>query len=322
MRSGEYQFIFDLLGAGLYGRAVSMPKAVNWGKVGRELELQTVAALPADVICSFSGVSQAVKDRWKQISCKHFARWKQLLYVQNQLIQLMERSHIPLVILKGTAAAMYYPAPQCRTMGDIDLLVPRQNYEAALALMVKNGYVLTEQEEHHHTLVRDGIMFKLHRGLAMVSEDAEGKALTHYVRKGLMQREWHLLDEYRMPVMPWLPNGLVLLHHIRQHLRDGLGLRQILDWMMFVEKELHDERYPWFYAAVKSTGLEQLTTCVTRMCQLFLGLEEEGISWCVKAEEGVCRELMAYVMEKPIHALLRDIRASKRRRRLFQELSS
>ena len=49
MRSGEYQFIFDLLGAGLYGRAVSMPKAVNWGKVGRELELQTVAALPADV---------------------------------------------------------------------------------------------------------------------------------------------------------------------------------------------------------------------------------------------------------------------------------
>ena len=59
---------------------------------------------------------------------------------------------------------------------------------------------------------------------------------------------------------------------------------------MFVEKELHDERYPWFYAAVKSTGLEQLTTCVTRMCQLFLGLEEEGISWCVKAEgaDGIC----------------------------------
>ena len=37
--------------------------------------------------------------------------------------QLFENNNIPLVILKGTAAAMYYPKPQLRTMGDIDFLV-------------------------------------------------------------------------------------------------------------------------------------------------------------------------------------------------------
>ena len=63
------------------------------------------------------------------------------MHWQNVLISLLEENNIPSVILKGAAAAMYYPYPSLRTMGDVDILVRRKNLERAVQLMEDNGYV-------------------------------------------------------------------------------------------------------------------------------------------------------------------------------------
>ena len=44
-------------------------------------------------------------------------------------------------------------------------------------------------------------------------------------------------------MFPPLENGLVLLGHINQHLEEGLGLRQILDWALYVDKALDDDAW-------------------------------------------------------------------------------
>ena len=52
--------------------------------------------------------------------------------------------------LKGTAAAMYYPEPQLRTMGDIDAIVPMALLPAAEQLLLADGYVCTDREHPRH----------------------------------------------------------------------------------------------------------------------------------------------------------------------------
>ena len=100
------------------------------------------------------------------------------------------------------------------------------------------------------------------------------------------------------PILPWKQNGMELLWHIKQHLYNVLGLRQLIDWMMFADHNLDDERYNEYAEDMRKCGLLRLAIHVTRLCQLHLGLREEGISWCRKADESLCEELLAFVMEQ------------------------
>lgn len=100
------------------------------------------------------------------------------------------------------------------------------------------------------------------------------------------------------PILPWKQNGMELLWHIKQHLYNGLGLRQLIDWMMFADHYLDDEGYNEYAEDMRKCGLLRLAIHVTRLCQLHLGLREEGISWCRKADESLCEELLAFVMEQ------------------------
>ena len=58
-------------------------------------------------------------------------RFLQILDEQTKLFQLFRDADIPLAIIKGCAAAMYYPAPLDRSMGDIDFVVPLERIDEA-----------------------------------------------------------------------------------------------------------------------------------------------------------------------------------------------
>ena len=86
----------------------------------------------------------------------------------------------------------------------------------------------------------------------------------------------------------------MILEHISQHLENGLGLRQIIDWMMFVHKCLPDENWPEFQVLASNIGMETLAIVMTRMCELHLGLPER--MWCKSADNELCGQLMDYIL--------------------------
>lgn len=96
-----------------------------------------------------------------------------------------------------------------------------------------------------------------------------------------------------------MQNGIVLLLHIVKHLKSGLGLRQIIDWMMYVDKKLHDDDwYGKMQPVLHNTEYEKLAKTVTRMCQIYLGLQQDSITWCRDVNDNICKKLMAYIMEQ------------------------
>ena len=97
-------------------------------------------------------------------------------------------------------------------------------------------------------------------------------------------------------ILPDMINGLVLIDHVNQHLEEGIGLRQIIDWMMFVDKCLkNDTDWYRFKELAEKTGLMTLSVTTTRMCEIYLGLSEH--EWCSHSDEKLCRSLMDYVMK-------------------------
>jgi hypothetical protein len=140
--------------------------------------------------------------------------------------------------------------------------------------------------------MKSKVSFELHHHFSHEDLDIE-----EYLIAGLNQR---IIAEYKsqsFPMLPKLANGLVLLDHMRAHLQSGLGLRQVIDWMMYVNKELSDEYWnKEFSHVVREKGLERFAKVATKMCQKYLGLPD-SITWCNDADEVLCDKLFDMLFE-------------------------
>ena len=105
------------------------------------------------------------------------------------------------------------------------------------------------------------------------------------------------MQGHEFPVFPTMTNGVVLLLHARRHLaHGGLGFRQVIDWMMFARTYLAGEDWDEFRRLLDDPQLERTAKCLTRFCQVYLGMPEEGFAWCAEVETSVCAALLEHVM--------------------------
>lgn len=260
---------------------------VDWDTVYKEALDQTVLGLvasevPKDVMLS--------DERWKIAQYNQVSSYLKYEYAEKELINILENADISYVIIKGNAAACYYNNPEKRKMGDIDFLVPPDYFTKTRNELVSQGYIITQDTDvnpRHIGLVKYGVLVELHRFFSYKGLDVE-----EYINTGFNERMVCNIQDHHFMMLPKIANGLVLIVHLRQHLRGGLGLRQLVDWMMFVYKELDDDFYnKYFKKVLVDKGLERLAVVATRVCQMYLGLSD-SIEWCKQADEALCFEFL------------------------------
>lgn len=285
MISPDQTAILELLKASLFKQEPRFPAETEWENVLIIAKKQAIVSL---VECS---VPAEYKDAWKEDALKSKGHYIRVLHEQDRVVRLFLEHSIPTVILKGSSASMYYPVPSCRPMGDIDILVSAKKYEEAKRLLVELGYQFKKEDYRNGTFFGNGIEIELHYHFS-----AEEKDIEHYISDGLNNAVRYTIEYYSFPGLPRSINGLVLLEHVRQHLvRAGLGLRQIIDWMMFVHSGLDDIAWvTGFREMMQETGLETLAVTLTYMCRKWLGLPD-AITWCNKADDELADLLLTRI---------------------------
>lgn len=285
-----------LIKSALFGTELSFLPDTDWGAVYKELYSQTIESIPAELLSKLP-IDIPLRMEWKKSCLWRISNFYQILQAQSEMVRILKKENIDFVILKGTAAAMYYPCPQYRTMGDIDFLVDPDQFNRAYEILIANGFVDTDGEfGRHKNLTKYGCEFEMHKYFSLQGASGELKQLDRLIFYGIKEAEMAEIDGNEFPVLPRLQNGLTLLQHIKHHLRRSLGMRQILDWMLFVDKCLDDEFWETkFKVEAERAGLEKLAVAVTRMCQIYLGLSE-NITWCNCADDELCHELFNHVV--------------------------
>ena len=258
--------LLEAIKASLFNIEPNFPADTDWDEVVKEAKAQTVLGIISPVI--------PVKDVSVEMGKATYMR---LLFEQDKLIRLLDANEIPCVILKGSAAAQYYPKPHLRAMGDVDFLVPKDMFETAIILLESNGY------EYHHGKTQDRKIPEEVRHIGYMKNGVEYEIHHHFSSRGFdidnylnlpIKKECRVLDGYRIPVFPDIENGLILLGHINQHLvAENLGLRQIIDWLMYFNKVMDQEIWNNQFAPIaEKVGLKKLAVNVTKMCVNYLGL--------------------------------------------------
>ena len=242
------------------------------------LRTHAIASLFAPALPNLIMPSE-LREAWKKSVMQQILYRTQYVYIQSNL-----PITVPYVILKGTSAAQYYFHPEYRTMGDIDIITDRNNYVQAYQELKSNGFTIKKELEREVQFVKNGVLVELHRFFASLNDPKKAKYMDDLIIQNINPSH----------VLPDDINGLVLLEHINQHLEKGLGLRQIIDWMMFVDKCLPDGKWSSFKAYAEAINLDVLAIVTTRMCEIYLGLPKR--EWCSSADSKLCKQLLDYVV--------------------------
>ena len=214
-----------------------------------------------------------------------------LLFLAKYITQLLEREGIRAILLKGAATASYYPVPELRKSGDVDILIPRdKDFGRAVKLLEGAKFVKCEcQSALHHVELKnqEGICVELHRILA---EPFESGKMNRYLETLLAEYDEHVQENDSWGVTFYQPadayHAFYLIVHMLQHfLRAGFGLKFLCDWTVFWNREIAAKEKETFLRLVRESGTQVFVEALTEACVLYLGLAEENVSFLLGGSE-------------------------------------
>lgn len=258
------------------------------------LSAHALTALPGSRLFS-PEMPADLREQWEGELYAQKRRFGQYLLAQNALLRQFAETGIPCAVMKGAVSASYYPEPACRAMGDIDLLVLPRDRDRAAALLRAGGFEKRGFEDAVEQRFQKGVtVLELHTGIT--GDGPFSDTINAYLLGQFAQIQTRERYGFRFPCLPESCNGLLMLEHMRHHLRDQLGFRQVIDWMLYVDNVLDDALWSsQMRGLCGQYGLETFAVVITAMCQRFFGLRTDGISWPQGADMALCGELFDHI---------------------------
>ena len=266
--------LLDLCAKSLFGKEVTIPDEFDCNELVEESKRQTV----------FPVAYSFVKDKCDDVDSKTFsqiiAKNIRVEFAHNEVHRILSDNSIPYVILKGVASASYYKEPMLRMMGDVDVLVRPDDIAKADKLLKSIGFVTADDihgDDMHIGYKRnDGIACELHRRIGWAPKNSVGDTVNKYLYD-IFEKSF----EYKMSngscIVPCkFHHGLILLLHTATHLtHEGVGLRHLCDWAVFVNDISNDEFVSLFEQPLKEMGLWRFAQLLTLCCVSHLGCDQK-----------------------------------------------
>lgn len=211
------------------------------------------------------------------------------------LNNLLVSNGIPYVIIKGCASAGYYPEPQYRTMGDVDFLVHYDDVEKVKNILLEDGYSFkSADEDHHYVFKKNKNVFELHYDFNGIPNDNIRSIADKYLFDTIETSKTISVENGGTISVPDdFHHGLIILLHIAKHMsNEGLGLRHLCDWAVFVNSI--DNFKEMFEEPLKSLGLWVFACQITAVCCKYLKLPNND--WCGKWDDALLDSIMDYVI--------------------------
>lgn len=205
-----------------------------------------------------------------------------LLYLEHRIIRILQEAGVSVVLLKGASTAEFYPVPELRKSGDVDLFLPNPaQLSKAGEEMETSGFVKNPAHSvnHHEVYVTEKhVEVELHTLLAEPFDDKETNRLMEELQEEVaVQAGKKKLMGIEFPVLPDGIHAYYLLLHMLQHfLRAGFGLKLLCDWVVFWRHGVTEKELAQYKKLTARSGLTGFSDMITSVSVQYLGLEEEA----------------------------------------------
>lgn len=306
----KYKAFFALLRAGLWGITpdpaffVSLTE-MQWRSLVAMAQKQAVIGL------IYAGISRLPKKLMpnQQLLLRLYGFSEQIrksnakvVAVAQEVCGWFEAEGLEPIILKGLSVGTFYAEPDLRQSGDLDLFFHR-DYDKVVDIVQRRG-ITVELDKNHDKFWYQGVLIELHsrpfRTLYPIS-DLE------------LSPVWQETAVGRYRVLNFKANALLLLLHPAKHfMNEGLGLRQVCDWAIFLKRYEDAPELLEVFAEMKKQGAARFITELTNLAISELGLELiHPETWLTSSKEKLHRRMLQLILERGNFAKLSKQKRSK-----------
>lgn len=208
---------------------------------------------------------------------------------QHQLAVMVEMAGIwseqgcRVMVMKGQANGVMYPKPNHRSPGDIDCHL-FDDYAKGNEIARQIGAVVDESWYKHSVISYKGETFENHQFFVHTRDGKRGKRLEKELEDALLVQDssFTFHGNVMYPLVQW--NAMFLTYHACAHfVSEGLRLKQILDWAMFLKVHQDDVDWEAFYGFCERNHLRRFADAMTTISVEYLGVKIFSNSITVKS---------------------------------------
>ena len=236
-------YLFELLRSELWGTGLSFSQ-LSHTEFEELMEMageQTVTGLVGD--CLIKNNIKLEREDALGLYAKMKAIEKANAQVNENLVSFvnfMERKGIDYIIVKGQVAGSFYPNPNARMSGDVDLYFVGENYEKIKGLVEQRlGKQLSKLSDGKHVEFEvNGVIFELHDKLSRLATRKHQAYWDQMIDNAILEgTDTVMINGKEIKTLSATYNAMYIFVHLFYHMTaSGVGLRQLCDWAMIINR--------------------------------------------------------------------------------------
>lgn len=234
------EVFLSMLRSALWASPAQVPSGFSgWAEVAGLARSQSVLGLVGEQIMSCD-IPQSLKAKVRTYVMRTVMSHGKLNAVIAQVVSSLNEEGVASVLLKGQGLSRYYPQPEFRQCGDIDLYVKEADYARSRDILQQSASETDPPKalrvgKHYHALYGD-VEVEVHRFTEVYPSRKYNTIYQKASDAGMSQGTVPMSFDGVQVITPADDfNAFFIFSHLFHHfLTSGIGLRQFCDWMMFM----------------------------------------------------------------------------------------
>lgn len=229
----EYEYLLHLMGAYLWEEAPEIDRDVSWEKLQRLAQIHNLTGVLNYVAMTYPICPDPQKRAMHRRLCMStIVGFSTRGALAEEFSQTLSDHGIDHIMMKGFVLKEFFPVPELRTYGDIDLVIRKEDRAKCHKLMKAQGFAVEVDWEPVYGYRRDTEFYELHTELLETDISVKANCRDYF------RDPWahaHRVEGSRFEFEPAY-HFLYLLTHLAKHVEDsGAGIRMYLDIAVFVK---------------------------------------------------------------------------------------
>lgn len=267
----------------------------SWISAAEIIRKQNLESLLSSRLSQFDFSDDTIQPLLDQIIAdgqKQVIRNYHLFYEARKVCRLFEEGGIRCAVIKGASIGAYYPEPESRKSGDVDIWIAGcdfdgnaksmtfgPDFEKAERILIENGYNKSEEEQTYHSVFTGGNGFELeiHGRMNRDFENPDTRNILKSYESLATDRitSLHLMEGYDLPVLDEADTGIQILLHMLHHFTgSGFGWKLLCDWTAFWNAGHRQDTVEYIVRFISDMRLRVFVSVITDICIRYLGLKD------------------------------------------------
>lgn len=272
-----FKVLLQVYGDAICGRKTTLPENCDRDAIAQKAIQQNILPL-----VYFNLFGEETDNKYYALVMQSLANNERRMFFLGKLSKELTEAGIEHCVLKGSSLAVLYPMPELRISGDVDILINPADEKKVMKFMEKRNFIVEDRNEisqNFNAKHPKAGLFEIHVKLFDSEFD-----------KYVLKNKFKVQEPFASMTNPdgteinilGKNDGLYFAasHMIKHFVKDGLGLRQISDWLLYVEKYGDMVDLEGFNFVIEELGFEKFINAIYTVGNKYFGMnfkcEEEN----------------------------------------------